>query len=277
MRKYGFWGKISKTNKERRKKEGNMNLFWKGRSKLTKAVFFIVAIIFLPISLGIYLILKVRKKNWDETVKSLAILFLAVIFFFLSTAWVSAMFSSNNSNSSKTKGVKEENIPEKKKSPTPIPTPTPSPSPSPSLSPVKPSPSPLKPSPSPKYVEDKKENPLDGYICDCSKTCPEISACEEAYYQLNNCGCNIRDGDNDGVPCEDICPGGKSTSQTVPIVPEPSIPNEPVNEGSGFTCNCSKTCPQMSSCAEAQYQLNVCNCKVRDGDSDGIACDNDCQ
>lgn len=44
-----------------------------------------------------------------------------------------------------------------------------------------------------------------------------------------------------------------------------------------FTCNCSKTCAQMSSCAEAQYQLDICNCSKRDADGDGIACDSDCQ
>lgn len=47
-----------------------------------------------------------------------------------------------------------------------------------------------------------------GWTCDCSKTCPNMSSCEEAYFQLNVCGCSIRDGDNDGVPCENICPGG---------------------------------------------------------------------
>lgn len=46
------------------------------------------------------------------------------------------------------------------------------------------------------------------YTCDCSKTCPEMSSCDEAYYQLNTCGCAKRDGDKDGVPCENICPGG---------------------------------------------------------------------
>lgn len=40
-----------------------------------------------------------------------------------------------------------------------------------------------------------------------------------------------------------------------------------------YTCNCNKTCPQISSCEEAQYQLNVCGCKARDADKDGIACD----
>jgi micrococcal nuclease len=44
-----------------------------------------------------------------------------------------------------------------------------------------------------------------------------------------------------------------------------------------YTCNCKKTCAQMSSCEEAQYQLNVCGCTARDADKDGVACDTDCQ
>ncbi len=43
------------------------------------------------------------------------------------------------------------------------------------------------------------------YVCNCAKTCTQIGSCTEAYYQLNNCGCSVRDGDNDGVPCENLC------------------------------------------------------------------------
>lgn len=46
------------------------------------------------------------------------------------------------------------------------------------------------------------------YQCNCSISCKMISSCDEAYYQLNICGCSVRDGDHDGVPCEEICPGG---------------------------------------------------------------------
>ena len=46
------------------------------------------------------------------------------------------------------------------------------------------------------------------FTCDCSKTCGAMVSCDEAYFQLNTCGCGRRDGDNDGVPCESICPGG---------------------------------------------------------------------
>lgn len=46
------------------------------------------------------------------------------------------------------------------------------------------------------------------YTCNCSKTCEQMASCEEAYFQLNTCGCRRRDHDGDGVPCESICPGG---------------------------------------------------------------------
>jgi hypothetical protein len=48
----------------------------------------------------------------------------------------------------------------------------------------------------------------------------------------------------------------------------------PVQQSSGgAACNCSLTCTQMTSCSEAQYQLNTCGCSARDADHDGIACD----
>jgi endonuclease YncB( thermonuclease family) len=46
------------------------------------------------------------------------------------------------------------------------------------------------------------------FTCDCSRKCSEMVSCEEAYFQLSQCGCGVRDGDGDGVPCETICPGG---------------------------------------------------------------------
>jgi len=75
-----------------------------------------------------------------------------------------------------------------------------------------------------------------------------------------------------------------STSKaTTPKTPTPTpLPQvqiiQPIQPVSGsYVCDCSKTCPQMSSCAEAQYQLNACGCTARDADKDGIACDSDCQ
>ncbi|MDD2890866.1 MAG: thermonuclease family protein [bacterium] len=75
----------------------------------------------------------------------------------------------------------------------------------------------------------------------------------------------------------DIC-NVEEPQQEVETPPEttktitPVVPSSP-----SYTCNCSKTCAQMSSCTEAQYQLNVCGCSRRDGDGDGVACDSDCQ
>ena len=45
------------------------------------------------------------------------------------------------------------------------------------------------------------------FSCNCSKSCTAILTCEEAYYQLNECGCGQRDSDDDGVPCESVCGG----------------------------------------------------------------------
>lgn len=46
-----------------------------------------------------------------------------------------------------------------------------------------------------------------------------------------------------------------------------------IQSSGGFSCNCGKTCTEISSCEEAQFQLNSCSCKQRDADHDGIACD----
>ncbi len=54
------------------------------------------------------------------------------------------------------------------------------------------------------YKPPPKET-TPAYICDCSKTCTQLTTCKEAYYQLNTCGCSRRDGDSDGVPCESLC------------------------------------------------------------------------
>jgi len=93
-------------------------------------------------------------------------------------------------------------------SPTPTPSPRPQATPNPTLRPtVKSTTIPVQTStPAPEIrtlVSDQKTS--SNFSCNCSKACTQISSCEEAYFQLNNCGCNKRDGDNDGVPCEELC------------------------------------------------------------------------
>lgn len=85
-------------------------------------------------------------------------------------------------------------------------TPTIEPSPTPTLTPEL-SPEVKSATPPPEEIQLPPPQ-TGGYTCDCSKKCSEMSSCEEAYYQLNICGCSVRDGDKDGVPCENICPGG---------------------------------------------------------------------
>lgn len=44
---------------------------------------------------------------------------------------------------------------------------------------------------------------------DCArKYCKNMESCEEAKYKLKQCGHKSLDRDKDGVPCENICPGG---------------------------------------------------------------------
>ncbi len=83
-----------------------------------------------------------------------------------------------------------------------------------------------------------------------------------------------------GLWADDACKT-ESTAALVPTI-STSATQTPIvtsNSASGgaYACNCAKTCPQMSSCDEAQYQLNSCGCSKRDADKDGIACDADCQ
>ncbi len=47
--------------------------------------------------------------------------------------------------------------------------------------------------------------PTPVYSCSTSKTCTQMSSCQEAYYYFNTCGVSRLDGDKDGVPCEVIC------------------------------------------------------------------------
>jgi hypothetical protein len=70
---------------------------------------------------------------------------------------------------------------------------------------------PVEPTPTRQPVVKKEPTPTPSspttskYSCVVEKTCAQMSSCEEAYYHLNVCGYSKRDGDNDGIPCEDIC------------------------------------------------------------------------
>jgi deoxyribonuclease-1 len=67
-----------------------------------------------------------------------------------------------------------------------------------------------------------------------------------------------------------VAPQTESNTYVAPPVQEQAPAD------SGFSCNCAKTCPNMS-CAEAYFQLNTCGCSQRDGDGDGVPCEAQCR
>ena len=83
---------------------------------------------------------------------------------------------------------------------------TPSPKPTIASSSLEPSPKPTSSSPVPQSTTPQSFSPQSStggkYVCDCSKTCKQISSCEEAQYLLNVCGCTARDNDGDGIACD---------------------------------------------------------------------------
>lgn len=93
-------------------------------------------------------------------------------------------------------------------SPSPSPSPSHIATPKPSIKPsATPEPTPT-PTPKPVYIATPTPTPapvVSGWSCNCEKSCDSMSSCQEAYFQLNSCGCQKRDGDNDGIPCEAIC------------------------------------------------------------------------
>lgn len=54
------------------------------------------------------------------------------------------------------------------------------------------------------------------FSCNCDILCEEINTCDEAYFQLNECGCTDRDSDKNGIPCEDICELKPSQAKSEP-------------------------------------------------------------
>jgi deoxyribonuclease-1 len=45
----------------------------------------------------------------------------------------------------------------------------------------------------------------DGFSCEPRKSCSRMSSCEEALFQLRQCGNTAIDGNNDGIPCSSLC------------------------------------------------------------------------
>ena len=130
---------------------------------------------------------------------------------------------------------------------------------------------------------------------DCSPAyCSKMTTCAEAYYKLEVCWHTKRDGDRDGVPCENLC--GKSIEiylararaqwpkDTAFIPRRPSgikqqlLPDAHAAEPVVFSCNRKKrTCKQMLTCEEANFYLRKCGVHRLDGNDDGIPCNSICK
>jgi hypothetical protein len=132
---------------------------------------------------------------------------------------------------------------------------------------------------------------------DCAdKRCAAIASCAEAHYKLTVCGQSERDGDSDGIPCENVC--GKTmeeyrarlkaegvelgqSSLSAPkalehdMVPDANL-GASASPGVPLTCAGKHRCSEMASCEEARFYLTTCGVSSLDRDHDGMPCESLC-
>ncbi|RZU45041.1 endonuclease I [Fluviicoccus keumensis] len=64
---------------------------------------------------------------------------------------------------------------------------------------------PTAPVAAPPEVTSGVKHPSGGFSCKPIKSCSKMSSCEEAMFQLRQCGNTAIDGNGDGIPCASIC------------------------------------------------------------------------
>jgi Excalibur calcium-binding domain len=119
---------------------------------------------------------------------------------------------------------------------------------------------------------------------DCSEEyCSRLSNCAEAHYKFTVCRQSIRDRDDDGIPCENLC--GKTLPEyhrrlreqgVDPSAPAQALLPSEVPPPEQFACAGKRRCGQMHSCAEARFYLNNCGVRSLDRDRDGVPCESIC-
>jgi deoxyribonuclease-1 len=70
------------------------------------------------------------------------------------------------------------------------------------------------------------------------------------------------------------CAGNQPAQPTPPPTPKPTLTPTPK---AGYDCSVKKACKDMTSCAEAKFQLTECGNKSLDRNGDGIPCESLCQ
>ena len=136
-----------------------------------------------------------------------------------------------------------------------------------------------------KVAQETKQGLWSG-ACACKQEVISsiCSACNSRTITSQKYDCSTSQEITTDGACSSLCPAPKPVTEQK-VTPQASSPTQTqkvvtvsnASTSEDYSCNCKKTCAQMSSCKEAQYQLNTCGCSARDGDDDGVACDSDCQ
>jgi len=174
---------------------------------LKYTVLTVVCLILLPLSpliLGLYIAYKLFKGSSNKK-NGILLAILTVMVSIILTGVVASRFSTSKKQNSR---VEEVELIKTELTANPTISPPPSQTSNPSVQPA--STSTVKPTV--KYsgtyptftLTVPSKNSSGSYICNCSKTCPNLS-CAEAQYQLNSCGCTARNADRDGIACDSQC------------------------------------------------------------------------
>ncbi len=146
---------------------------------------------------------------------------------------------------------------------------------------------------------------------DCSGAkCGHLSSCTQATQELYVCGATERDGDSDGIPCEQQCgqdqndyrkflarnfpglvaafdnfargsggspePGASPVKRADPLM-SPTTSPAAASDTSRWQCGAKRRCGEMTSCDEARFYLTTCGVHSLDGDRDGVPCNSLCR
>lgn len=133
------------------------------------------------------------------------------------------------------------------------------------------------------------------FQCTAAK-CGQLSDCSQATQELYVCDSTERDGDGDGIPCEQLCGRDgsayrefllknfpnlvalfeKSIKEAAQLQERHAAP-EANTDASNWKCGTKKRCREMTSCDEARFYLSKCGVRSLDGDRDGTPCNALCR